>query len=74
MGTTMSLTKIENVQLTSIRNAIGVMTSAEALQFAVECEEHKLAVDPFDQAFVYFASQQLTFEKYALLLEKEERS
>ena len=56
-----------------MRKAIGVMTSAEALQLAVECEEHKLAVGPFDQEFAYFASQQLTFEKYALLLEKEER-
>lgn len=70
----MSLTKLEAFQLKSMRKAIGVMTSAEALQLAVECEEHKLAVGPFDQAFGYFASRQDTFEKYALLLEKEERS
>ena len=73
MGTAMSLTKLEAFQLKSMRKTISVMTSAEALQLAVECEEHKLAVGPFDPAFGYFASRQDTFEKYALLLEKEEQ-
>ena len=74
MGTAMALNALEDFQLTSMRKTIGVMTSAEALQLAVECEEHKLAVGPFDQAFAYFAGRQRTFEKYALLLEKEEQS
>lgn len=74
MGTAMSLTKLEAFRLKSMRKTIGVMTSAEALQLAIESEELKLAVGPFDQAFGCFASQQDIFEKYALLLEKEERS
>ena len=44
MGNAIALNALEDFQLTSMRKAIGVMTSTEALQLAVECEEHKLAV------------------------------
>lgn len=74
MGKTMALTKIEEYELKSMRETIGVMTSREALELAIMYEEHRKDLGPFDPAFGCFVSQQDIFEKYALLLEKEEQS
>lgn len=43
----------------------------EAIQLAIEAEEHKIACGPFDQAFGWMATQQHALEEYALLLEKK---
>ena len=70
----MALNNLEQRKLISLKECIGAMTSAEALQLAIECEKHKDAVGPQGHAFFWFNERQTVFENYTLLLEKEEQS
>ena len=67
----MALNDLEKRKLIFLKESIGAMTSEEALQLAIECEETKKAVGPFDQAFSWFNERQTVLENYALLIEKE---
>lgn len=70
----MALNKLEERKLIFLKKCFSAMTSAEALQLAIEYEEQKRAVSPQDHAFSWFNYRQAGFETYALLLEKEEQS
>ena len=63
--------RLQERKLEFYRERLGAMTSAEALQLAIEAEQTKNDVGPFDTAFEYFANQQVVFEKYEHLLEEE---
>lgn len=58
-------------KLNRYKKKFGEMTIDEAIQLAIESEEHKIACGPSDSAFGWMATQQHALEEYALLLEKE---
>ncbi len=63
----------EKHKLTKLRTIYGAMSSLDALDAAIEAEEFKRLVGPFDFAFEKYARDQLNYTEYALLLEKEEQ-
>lgn len=65
------MTPMQKWKLDRYKKNFGEMTIDEAMQLAIEAEEHKIACGPFDQAFGWMANQQHALEEYALLLEKE---
>lgn len=68
------LTKLEAFKLEHYRKNFGHMSSANALQLALEAEQTARDCGPFDPAFTYFIDQQHRLEAYSQLLEKEELS
>lgn len=64
---------LETKKLEIYKSRIGLMTSDQALELALEAEQFAKDCGPFDVAFGYMKHQQRTFEEYALLLEKETR-
>ena len=66
------MTLLETRKLEKYKNHIGLMTSEQALQLALNAEQIAKDCGPFDIAFEHIKRQQLTFEEYALLLEKAE--
>lgn len=62
---------LQKWKLDRYKKEFGEMTIDEAMQLAIESEEHKIACGPFAPAFGWMATQQRAFEEYALLLEKE---
>jgi hypothetical protein len=66
------MTKLEFMMLTHYRARIGPMTSKEALTIALDAEQFKRDVGPYDITAKYFMQQELDFIEYANLLEKEE--
>lgn len=66
------MTLLEARKLEMYKSRIGLMTSEQALQLALDAEQIAKDCGPFDIAFEQMKRQQLTFEEYALLLEKAE--
>lgn len=65
------LNTIETKKLEMWEKQFGKISAAEALQSALECEETCKILEPFDQAFPHFKGNQIAYEKYAELLEKQ---
>lgn len=66
------MTLLEARKLEMYKSKIGAMTSEQALTLALEAEQIAKECGPFDVAYEQFKRQQITFEEYALLLEKAE--
>jgi hypothetical protein len=66
------MTKYDIMRLNHYRGRFGAMTSEEALLIALDADQFKRDMGPFDPAFRKFAQDEIDFTSYAELLEKEE--
>lgn len=68
------LNPFEEFKLVRHKARIGILSIDECLELAIQAEQFKNDVGPFDIAFHHFADDAIRLEEYAYLLEKEQHA